>query len=57
MGDEGYGFLTTDDGREVYFHKDSVLNQGFQRLKLGARVIFAEEQGDKGPQASTVKID
>ncbi len=34
---EGYGFLTTPDGREVYFHKDSVLNLGFRRLKSEAR--------------------
>jgi cold shock CspA family protein len=56
MGDEGYGFLTTEDGREVYFHKDAVLNQAFKSLRLGTTVIFAEELGDKGPQASTVKI-
>lgn len=52
----GYGFLATPDGREIYFHKDSVLNQGFRRLTVGALVSFAEEQGDKGPQASTVRI-
>lgn len=54
--DEGYGFLTTIDGREIYFHKDSVLNRGFSRLKVGSSVTFAEEQGEKGPQASTVRI-
>jgi len=54
--DEGYGFLTTDDGREIYFHEDSVLNRAFHRLKVGAMVTFAEELGEKGPQASTVRI-
>jgi cold shock CspA family protein len=53
---EGYGFLTTPDGREVYFHKQSVLNRGFRRLRVGSEVDFVEEQGDKGPQASTVRI-
>ncbi|HTR46166.1 MAG TPA: HPF/RaiA family ribosome-associated protein [Verrucomicrobiae bacterium] len=53
---EGYGFLTTSDGREVYFHRDSVLNRAFNRLKLGTTVSFAEESGEKGPQASTVRI-
>jgi cold shock CspA family protein/ribosome-associated translation inhibitor RaiA len=56
FADEGYGFLTTADAREVYFHKDSVLNRAFGRLKVGSIVSFAEEQGEKGPQASTVRI-
>jgi cold shock CspA family protein len=54
--EKGYGFLLTSDGREVYFHKNSVLNQGFRRLSVGTRVVFSEEPGDKGPQASTVRI-
>jgi cold shock CspA family protein len=54
--DKGYGFLATTDGREIYFHKDSVLSQGFSQLKIGTRVTFAEEPGDNGPQASTVRI-
>lgn len=56
LADEGYGFLTTVDGREIYFHRDSVLNRGFDRLKVGTTVAFAEEPGEKGPQASTVRI-
>ncbi len=54
--DKSYGFLETPDGRDIYFHEDSVLNRGFNRLKLGTAVTFAEEQGNKGPQASTVRI-
>ena len=54
--DKGYGFLITPDGREVYFHRDSVLNRGFNRLQTGTKVSFAEEQGEKGPQASTVRL-
>lgn len=53
--DEGYGFLETGDGRELYFHRNSVLDDGFARLKPGTRVVFAEEMGDKGPQASMVR--
>jgi cold shock CspA family protein/ribosome-associated translation inhibitor RaiA len=53
---EGYGFLTTNDGREIYFHRNSVLNDAFDRLKIGTEVRFAEEMGDKGPQASSVAI-
>jgi len=53
---EGYGYLVASDGREVYFHRNSVLNQGFPRLKVGTLVRFVEEPGEKGPQASTVYV-
>lgn len=53
---EEYGFLQTPDGREVYFHKNSVLAPGFDRLEVGHEVHFAEELGEKGPQASTVRM-
>lgn len=53
--EEGYGFLETLDGREIYFHRHSVLHEGFNRLHIGTEVTFVEEMGKKGPQASTVK--
>lgn len=53
---EGYGFLETPDGREIYFHRNSVLGPGFDHLTIGTAVRFAEEQGEEGPQASTVHI-
>lgn len=52
----GFGFLESEDGREIYFHGNSLLNADFRKLTVGARVAFAEEMGDKGPQASTVKL-
>ena len=52
----GFGFLETADGREIYFHRNSVLNNAFPHLAPGARVAFCEETGEKGPQASTVKL-
>ena len=54
--DEGYGFLETPDGREIYFHRNSVLDEKFDRLQIGTEVAFVEEEGKKGPQASTVTI-
>lgn len=53
---DGYGFLETPDGREIYFHRNSVLHGQFDNLDLGAEVRFTEELGEKGPQASTVKL-
>jgi cold shock CspA family protein len=52
--DEGFGFLETADGREIYFHENSVLDSEFGALEIGAEVHFAEELGEKGPQATTV---
>lgn len=54
--DQGYGFLRTMDGREIYFHRNSVLDDAFDRLEPGAEVRYAEEMGRKGPQASTVAL-
>lgn len=56
FGDRGYGFIVTADGREVYFHRNSVLGAGFDALSEGTRVRFAEELGADGPQASTVSV-
>ena len=51
-----FGFLEAADGHEVYFHRNSVLDGLFSRLAVGTRVTFVEEIGEKGPQASTVKL-
>lgn len=52
---DDFGLIESEDGREIYFHRNSVLNGGFEGLRVGSTVRFAEEQGDKGPQASTVR--
>jgi cold shock CspA family protein len=52
----GFGFLEAADGHEVYFHRNSVLDGAFGRLAVGSHVTFAEEMGEKGPQASTVRL-
>ncbi len=53
---EGYGFIETPDGQEVYFHRNSVLDGNFDTLKVGSEVRLAIEEGDKGLQASTVHV-
>jgi cold shock CspA family protein/ribosome-associated translation inhibitor RaiA len=50
------GFIETDDGREVYFHRNAVLDDAFGQLDVGSEVRFVEEAGDKGAQASTVRL-
>jgi len=54
--EEGYGFLATSDGREIYFHRNSLVNGDFEKLEIGTEVRFVETQGDEGPQASTVSV-
>jgi len=55
---DGYGFIETPDGREIYFHRNSVTNDSFDRLAAGAEVRFVAMDGEseKGPQASTVSL-
>lgn len=54
--DEGYGFILDLDGREIYFHKNSLVNEIFENLKEGTSVSYFEAQGEKGPQASSVRV-
>lgn len=54
--EKGFGKIEGSDGREIYFHKNSVLNADFDKLEIGTEVRFVEEEGDQGPQASTVKV-
>jgi ribosomal subunit interface protein len=54
--EDGYGFISTSEGLEIYFHRHSVLDDAFDLLKVGSDVEFVEEQGEKGPQASTVRV-
>jgi ribosomal subunit interface protein len=53
---EGYGFLRTPEGEELYFHRNAVLDGAFDRLKLDARVRFVEDTAESGPHASTVAL-
>jgi cold shock CspA family protein len=51
-----FGFLRTAAGDDIYFHRNSVLDGAFPRLKPGTAVAFTEEIGEEGPQASTVRL-
>jgi ribosomal subunit interface protein len=57
LKEEGFGFIAGPDGQEIYFHRNAVLDPpGFDKLEVGSRVRFAEEQGFEGPQATTVSL-
>jgi cold shock CspA family protein len=54
--EEGYGFLRTLDGRQIYFHRNSMPHDDFDELQLGTGVTFEATEGDEGLQASTVRV-
>lgn len=53
---ESYGFITTFDDREIYFHENALKNVTIDDLTEGDSVVFGESFGDKGPQASWVRV-
>jgi cold shock CspA family protein len=53
--DEGYGFIESDEGLEVYFHAHAVKKGKFSHLTPGTLVKFTQEAGDQGPQAIWVQ--
>jgi cold shock CspA family protein/ribosome-associated translation inhibitor RaiA len=53
--EQDHGFIAATDGREIYFHRNSVAGVRFEDLKAGQEVRFSEAAGDKGPQATLVR--
>ena len=53
---KGYGFITNEDGTDVFVHYTGIEGEGFRTVSEGARVEFEIEKGDKGPRAVSVKI-
>lgn len=58
LPDRDGGFITTAAGEEIYFHRNSVIGNGFDALEVGAEVRFVARDGESagGPQASTVTL-
>jgi cold shock CspA family protein len=54
--EKDHGFLKSQDGEDIYFHRNSVLNDKFDRMQIGTGVTFEKEVGEKGLQASSVHI-
>ncbi len=51
---EGYGFIETADGEELYFHRDNLAGHDFDQLTPGSKVQFLEDIGSEGYQAKRV---
>lgn len=55
-GGKGYGFITREQGEDVFVHYSSIRGEGFRSLDEGARVEFTVVEGSKGPQAEDVEV-
>jgi CspA family cold shock protein len=53
-GDKGYGFLSRENGPDVFVHYSAIESNGYRTLSEGQQVEFTVEMGPKGPQASHV---
>jgi len=52
---KGYGFITGEDGKDIFVHYSSIQGGGFKSLAEGDAVSYEVEQGDKGPKAVNVE--
>jgi len=53
---KGFGFITQNDGEDVFVHFKSIIGDGYKSLKENDKVEFTLTTGEKGPQASQVSI-
>ena len=54
--DRGFGFISAEDGRDVFFHRSAMEGGDFESLEEGNEVEFNSEMGPKGPRAVNVKV-
>ena len=54
--DRGFGFISATDGREIFFHQNSLVDVTFDTLNEGQEVEFEIEKSPKGPRAVNVKV-
>ena len=53
--EKGFGFITGEDGKDVFAHFTQIQKDGFKKLTEVEEVTFEITKGDKGPQASNIK--
>lgn len=53
---KGFGFITSDEGNDVFVHFSAILTDGFKNLEEGQKVSFEVVEGARGPQAANVTV-
>lgn len=53
---KGFGFITSDNGQDIFVHHSGINSQGFKTLPEGAEVTFDTERSEKGPRAVNVTL-
>jgi CspA family cold shock protein len=53
---KGYGFIQSDDGKDIFVHYSAISMEGFKNLEEGVSVEFDVVEGEKGPQAANVRV-
>ncbi|WP_142415518.1 cold-shock protein [Hathewaya massiliensis] len=53
--EKGFGFITTEEGNDVFAHFSQIQKEGFKTLEEGQKVSFEVVQGPKGPQAENIQ--
>lgn len=51
---KGFGFITAEDGRDVFFHYSELVMDGFKTIEVNAKVEFELVEGERGPQAHQI---
>jgi CspA family cold shock protein len=51
---KGFGFITSDNGQDLFVHHTDIVSEGYRTLEEGAKVEFEVVQGEKGPRAKNV---
>lgn len=54
--EKGFGFITSEEGNDVFVHFSQINKDGFKTLEEGEAVSFEIVDGDKGPQAANVTV-
>ncbi len=54
--DKGYGFITGEDGKDIFVHYSAIQSDGFRTLEEGQNVSYEVVEGDRGEQAANVSV-
>lgn len=54
--EKGYGFITGDDGKDIFVHFSGIVSKGYRTLEEGQKVTYSVEDSERGPKAVDVKV-